>query len=381
MRRTSQRLYSGRIAATVRSLAGVCLPLLILLLSFAIMVVVATTDNWAKPPQSPSSLLPKTVATPTNVARREAEVHFYPFPTNAGLMQPAVDAQGNLWVGEMYANRLARLNPRTGSITTWQPPHGQNGLMTTTTDGQGMVWFVEQGANYIGRFDPVTQTFRVFPLGTMNGRAWGPQDLTFDASGYLWFTAPAAGRIGRLDPATGLIQSWSVPASTSGTTPLPYSLTMSGNGQIWFATLTGGVIGRLDPASGQMKLYALPDPGAQIFALAHDNKGRIWFTEITSGTLGMLDPVTGQMKEQVVPVIAGLPAILYGLAVTKTGDIWFVDNSADALVRYVPDTNQYTFFQLGQADLSPYGLTLDATGHFWFTVGGNAANAVGKIIP
>src|SRR5205807_8101828 len=71
--------------------------------------------------------------------------------TNVGLMQPAVDAQGNVWVGEMATNRLCRLNSHTGEVTTWQPPDARFGIMMTAIDPSGNVWFVEQNANYIGR--------------------------------------------------------------------------------------------------------------------------------------------------------------------------------------------------------------------------------------
>jgi streptogramin lyase len=37
-------------------------------------------------------------------------------------MQPAVDAQGQVWAGEMHVNRLGFLNSRTGAVTSWQPP-------------------------------------------------------------------------------------------------------------------------------------------------------------------------------------------------------------------------------------------------------------------
>src|SRR5216684_7946530 len=140
-----------------------------------------------------------TEGTPVPTARVLAETaqsHLYPFPqSNVGLMQPTVDAQGNVWVGEMFANRLAWLDSHTGIVTTWEPPNGKNGLMSTAIDAHRNIWFVEQGANYIGRFDPVQHTFRIFPLGAVNGRLLGPQDIQFDARGFLWFTAAVGGRI------------------------------------------------------------------------------------------------------------------------------------------------------------------------------------------
>ena len=221
-------------------------------------------------------------STPLPVeAMRAVQQHLYPFPSsNVGLMQPSVDTQGNVWVGEMYANRLARLNSHTGEITTWKPPGGQYDLMTTAVDTQGKVWFVEQGANSIGRFDPLTQSFRIFPLGKASDHPLGPQNLQFDARGFLWFTAVVGGRIGQLDPATGGVRTWTVPPLNAGVSFRPFSLTVTSAGQVWFGDITGGGVGHLDPSTGHITLYHLANAQAEVFSMAHDTKGRIWFTEI-----------------------------------------------------------------------------------------------------
>ncbi len=272
----------------------------------------------AQPATQPIPVVSATPVSTANVFVRAAQVRLYPFPqTNVGLMQPAVDGHGNVWVGEMFANRLARLDSHTGAVTTWEPPNGKNGLMSTTIDVHGKVWFVEQGANYIGRFDPAQQTFRIFPLGTVSGRPLGPQDLQFDAAGKLWFSAAAAGRIGRLDPTTGAIQIWPVPAPAAGIAPAPFSLTVTRDEQVWFGYITGGVVGRLDPATGKVTLYPLADPQAEIFSMAHDTHGRIWFSEIIPGRLGMVDNATGRVTELPVPTVAGHPAALYELIVAQ----------------------------------------------------------------
>ena len=126
--------------------------------------------------------------TAISTSVRIAQRRLYLFSqSNVGLMQPAVDAQGNIWVGEMHSNRLGRLNSHTGVVTSWEPPGARYGIMTTTIDAQGDVWFTEQNANYIGRFDPSHRTFRIFPLGNVNGSPLGPQDLRFDSRGLLWF--------------------------------------------------------------------------------------------------------------------------------------------------------------------------------------------------
>ncbi|GHO82562.1 virginiamycin B lyase [Dictyobacter formicarum] len=312
------------------------------------------------------------VLTPRMTFARPTPVYRYAFgSTNPGLMQPAVDAQGQLWVGEMSANRLARLNRATGQVRTWEPPEGKSGLMTTTIDKAGHVWFVEQNANYLGRFDPATQRFQTFPLGSLHQRPMGPQSVRFDARGQLWFTASSGGALGQLDPLTGRIRTWPVPTPISGAPPIPFSLTVTLAGQVWFGYLTGGTVGQLDPASGHVTLFHLGDPQATIFSMTTDRSGRIWFTELLPGRLGMIDPATNRVTLFSVPSIQNAPPALYGVAAAPDGTIWFADRTASALVRYRPDQAAYTFFALPRAS-APYGLTVDAAGHVWFTSSGSA---------
>jgi virginiamycin B lyase len=313
---------------------------------------------------------------------RTAQRHLYLFSTiDVGLMQPAVDAQDNVWAGEMNTNRLGRLNTQTGVVTSWTPPGALYGIMTTTVDAHGDAWFAEQNANYIGRFDPWQQTFRIFLLGTWQGSPLGPQDLHFDSRGLLWFTAEAAGAIGRLDPRTGVIRIWPVPSPTPKIPSSPYSLTVTPNGQVWFSNFAGGAIGALDPLTGQVILYDLPDPQAQIFSMATDSTGRIWFTEVLPGKLGMFDPTTNTLTELPVPAISRRPPALYELVIDHQDTIWFVDVGSDTLVRYAPGKQTLTFFQLSLPGSAPFGLTLDPAGKLWFTAGGSPADYVGEMAP
>ncbi len=390
---TYNAAHMGRLSArwSARRRRDAWFLLIILLMGIVTIFVLSGTGgrgsgqvNGTPSASSPAPITTASAESGTQAAvaiAHPAQMRLYPFPSNVGLMQPAIDTQGNVWVGEMYANRLARLDSRTGVVTTWEPPNGKNGLMTATVDAHGNIWFVEQGANYIGRFDQKKQTFRAFPLGTSNGRLMGPQDLQFDTSGKLWFTAPVAGRIGRLDPTTGALQTWPVLPPAPRISALPFSLTVTPDGQVWFGDLTGGAVGHLDPATGRITLYHLADPQAQVFSMASDARGRIWFTEIIPGKLGLIDSRTGKITELALPVVAGRPAALYAVVVARTGDVWFVNNGADALVRYAPDKAAYTFFQLSLPSSAPYGLTLDKAARLWFTAAGSSDNLIGKVTP
>lgn len=314
-------------------------------------------------------------AAPTiSLTVRSAQRQLYRFASsNVGLMQPAVDAQGQVCVGEMHANRLGCLDTRTGVVTNWLPPGAQYGIMTTTIDARGDAWFAEQNANYIGRFDPRQQTFRVYPLGTLKGSPLGPQDLHFDGRGLLWFTAAEGEAIGRLDPQSGAIRLWPLPIS-------PSALLLTPSGRVWFGAV--GAIGFLEPASGQIVLSALPNPQAQVFSLAADRRGHLWFTEVLPGKLAMFDPATSTLTELSVPTLPGEnPPALYTLVVDRRGDIWFVDVGANTLVRYGPARHALTFFQLSVPNSAPFGLTADPAGRLWFTAGGSSANYIGEMVP
>jgi virginiamycin B lyase len=367
------------------ALALFALSALLVLLSGCGTLGTDTSTVTAPVPQAQSVRQVRVHLAPTPIISttvRTAQRHLYTFATtNAGLMQPAVDGQGNVWVGEMHANRLGRLNSQTGVVKSWTPPGAQYGIMTTIVDAQGDAWFTEQNANYIGRFDPKQQTFRIFPLGTWKGSPLGPQDLHFDSRGLLWFTAEAGGVIGRLDPETGAIRIWPIPSPASGVPSYPDSLIITPSGRIWFGDYAGGAIGNLDPTTGQITLYDLPDPQVQVFSMAEDTAGRIWFTEVLPGKLGMFDPATNTVTELPVPAISGKPPALYELVIDHQDTIWFVDVGADTLVRYVPGKRTLAFFQLSLPSSAPFGLTLDPAGKLWFTAGGSSANYVGEMSP
>lgn len=325
---------------------------------------------------------PQPLAQPLPSGVVAAHTREYVFSQrDIGLMLPAIDAQGNIWFGEMSANRLARLDPHTNHVSTWQPPNGRYNIMSTAIDTQGNVWFTEQAANYIGKFDPTTQRFTTYPLEVSNGRIAAPQDLQFDRAGMLWFTEINSVKIGRLDPATGAIATWPVPALPGAKQTFPYSLTISGDGGVWFGEISGGAVGRLDPATGAIRLYPLPTPDAQIFSTAADSQGRIWFTELEQGKLGMVDPKTGAVVEKAVPQTLGRAAGLYDVVADASGNVWFACASVNALVRYTPSSDSFSFYQLATPNSAPYGLTLDDGGALWFTAASSPNNYVGTLLP
>ena len=322
-------------------------------------------------------------ATQTNVRVIPAQMHVFPSADpRASLMQPVVDRKGYVWFGEMRANKLARLDPKTGAIREWDPPGGRFGLMMSALGPDDAIWFAEENGGYIGRFDPATERFFTFPLASYSGHSPGPQHLQFDQDGQLWFTLNHSSQIARLDPATGAVRTWDVLPVEGERAPHPYSLAVTPEGIVWFgAALYGGVVGSLDPTSGAVTVHKLSKPTAQITSMVSDKHGNVWFTELQFNRLGHVNTHTGAVTEIPLPEPVGATTGNYALDVTPDGAVWITSFDANAIIRYVPDSNTFTFYTLLIPNSVPFGMVAAPDGTVWFTSDGEPNDYIGHVFP
>ncbi|HEY1387469.1 MAG TPA: hypothetical protein VGF38_02905 [Ktedonobacterales bacterium] len=339
--------------------------------------------------QSPRGIVAAPQPTATQVAIRAnvrvvpAQMHIYPTTDpRASLMQPVVDREGQVWFGEMRANKLARLDLRSGEVREWDHPGGRFGLMMSTLGPDGAVWFTEENSGYIGRFDPTTERFTIFPLAAPSGDSPGPQHLQFDQHGQLWFTLNHSSQIARLDPATGAIRAWDVLPVEGERAPHPYSLAVTPEGIVWFgAALYGGVVGSLDPSSGAVTVHRLGRPTAQITSMASDKRGNVWFTELQFNRLGQINTRTGEVTEIALPEPVGATTGNYALDVAPDGAVWITSFDANAIIRYTPESNAFTFYTLLVPNSVPFGMVVASDGTVWFTSDGEPNDYIGHIFP
>ncbi len=318
-------------------------------------------------------------ATQSSVApaRRDTFTEYAMPHPQSDLMSPALDAQGDIWVGEMGGNRIGRLNPTGNTITEWAPPHGQNGIMGIVTDRQNNVWFAEEAANYIGHFDPEACQFTTYPLPQRNGRAAAPVGVALAMDGTVWFTQFGNSEIGSLHPQTGAITTYPLPISDKNNPPLPYGITIDRQGVVWFTELSGAAIGKLDPATGKISTILLSNTSAQPNTIITAPDGKLWFTEMNTGVLGMIDPVTGALSEHLAPAAYGNVAQLYDVTASASGVLWLASSGANALLRYDPTADAWSKVDLPEPDSAPYGLALGRDGAIWFTEAAPNANRIG----
>jgi virginiamycin B lyase len=274
---------------------------------------------------------PVIVPGPVQVTFREWQV-----PTlGSRPHDPLAMPDGSIWYTGQMANKLGRLDPKTGEIKEYPlktPFSGAHGL---TYDQGGNIWFAANFAGYIGKLDPGTGAITEFKMPDPAAR--DPHTPLFDKDGILWFTLQNANMIGRLDPITGAIKLVSMPEPKTQ----PYGMVFSSDGETIFFDMFGtNKIASIDRKTMAIKEYPLPDTGSRPRRIAITSDDIIWYGDYSRGRLGRLDPKTGKATEYPSP--SGPRTQPYGI--TALNDIiWYVESGVrpNALVRFDPKTETF----------------------------------------
>lgn len=139
----------------------------------------------------------------------------------------------------------------------------------------------------------------------------------------------------------------------------------------------------------QIMAYQMPDPFSTPFGIGVDKKDNIWFTLMTGNSLGVLNPSSNEVKLYRIPSTVGLPDTKWdysskdkkipekttniysvgdpgNLTIDKNGDIWFVMQLGNSVVRFEPDKERFTEFLLETPNSQPYDISSDSKGRIWF---------------
>jgi streptogramin lyase len=240
--------------------------------------------------------------------------------SSAGLSGIATGPDGNLWFTESTANKIGRITPAgvitqfSTGISTGSAPRG------ITAGPDGNLWFTEMSGNRIGRITPAGSVTEFSTGITAASNPWG---ITAGPDGNLWFTERASqGRIGRITTG-GVVSEF----ACSG---LPSGIAAGPDGNLWFAeNANPGFIGRITP-SGTLVEFSTGlthDSGPQDIEAGTD--GSVYFTETKAGgALGRITPAG-----VITQYTSGLSATPYGIATGGDGNIWFTENTGNAVGR------------------------------------------------
>ena len=247
---------------------------------------------------------------------------------------PAVGADGALWFTEQMANKIGRLDPKTGEFKEYPLKATNSGPHGLVEDAQGNIWFTANFAGYVGKLDPKTGDVAEYKMPVE--KADDPHSLIFDGNGMLWFTLQGANMVGLLNPKSGKIELKDVPTENA----LPYGIQMSSKGVPFFCELGTHKIGSIDPKTMAIRDYDLPAE-VRPRRLAIDTQDRVYFSDFKSGHLGRLDPKTGAVKLWDSP--GGAESNPYGITITPDGMVWYSESGVkpNTMVRFDPKAETF----------------------------------------
>ena len=244
---------------------------------------------------------------------------------------PAVGADGALWLTEQMQNKIGRVDPATGAFKEYPLKVENSGPHGLVADREGNIWFTGNFAHYIGKLNPKTGAVTEYQMP--DAKAEDPHTAVFDANGMLWFTVQVGNFVGRLDPKTGKVELKAVPTANSR----PYGIQTNSRGVPIFCEFFTNKLASIDPKTMAIQEYTLPE-GVRPRRIAIDAQDRVYFTDFEKGHLGRLDPKSGETKMWNSPGGAG--ANPYGITITPDGMVWYSESGVkpNTLVRFDPKT-------------------------------------------
>ena len=287
-------------------------------------------------------ILAATIAGFATVASLIVQIKEYEVPTpRSRPHDPAFAPDGSLWYTGQGANKLGRLDPKTGEFKEYPlktPASGPHGLVA---DKEGRIWFTAISGGYIGKLDP--KTSEIAEYRPSDGTEIDPHTPVFDHNGILWFTNEETNYVGRLDPKTGKI------ILTKSPTPhaVPYGIVVTQNNVPFFCEFGTNKLASIDPNTLRIREYTLPAEGARQRRIALGPDGTIYYTDFARGYLGHFDPASGKLlKEWASP--GGTDSEPYGIAITNDGEVWYSESGVkpNTLVRFDPTSESFSTKQI-----------------------------------
>lgn len=301
-----------------------------------------------------------------------AAISEFPLITNSSPVGITTGPDGNLWVAESSADRIARVTP-AGAVTEFTLPASREPLDIASAGG--LVWFTERTGDRIGRLDPNAGSIAGIQASIVEfivpGTGSRPTGIASGPDGNVWFTQPGSDQIGRITPL-GAVTEFAV----SGPGSMPTGIAAGPDNALWFTEAGSHQVGRITTAgvvTNEFKLPALatsrlgaitqgPDgalwildegidyvrrlntsgvesrfpgpPNSGLDGIASGPDGALWLTEARAGKVARMT-TGGALSEYSLPTRAGGPA---DIGLGPDGAMWFSERLAGQVGRITTDT-------------------------------------------
>src|SRR5438132_1324162 len=184
------------------------------------------------------------------------------------------------------------------SIEEWDVPTENSRPHDPAVAPDGALWFTEQRANKLGRLDPRTGQMKEFPLRTPGSGPHGlvadresleiaeyplpdgarPRRLAVAPDGSIFYSDYARGQLGRFNPASRKVEEWPSPG---GAGAKPYGIAVTPDGTVWFSEsgIEPNTLVRFDPRTKKFSSTPIPSGGGVVRNMVATSDGKVYLAE------------------------------------------------------------------------------------------------------
>ncbi len=186
---------------------------------------------------------------------------------------------GTIWFTNQSGS-VGRLDRTSGKIAEYKMSGGPYGL---ALDKQGNVWVCRMSADRLGRIDAKTGQISELFMGAGSR----PRHVAAAPDGSLWVTLYGAGKLAHVDPvAAKVIKEYPMPAGPNGG---PYAVTVDARGRVFASEIEVDTVAMLDPKTEKFQVFKLPSTNVGIRKAIVDAQGRFWYMGSHNGRLGVIE--------------------------------------------------------------------------------------------
>ena len=187
--------------------------------------------------------------------------------------------EGAIWFTSQ-SGYVGRLDRKSGKITEYRMSGGPYGI---ALDKQGNVWVCRMNADRLGKLNPKTGEMSELYMGGGSR----PRRVALAPDGTLWVTLYGVGKLAHVDPASGkVIKEYAMPAGRDGG---PYAVTVDGAGRVFANEIDTDTVAMLDPKTEKFEVFKLPSKNVGIRKAIVDAEGRYWYMGSHNGRLGVIE--------------------------------------------------------------------------------------------
>ncbi|MBA2392706.1 MAG: hypothetical protein H0V70_08160 [Ktedonobacteraceae bacterium] len=296
----------------------------------------------------------------------------------------AFDSTGRVWIatpscdpspqcGSTAPGQMNVYNPQFGAWpVAYKFPTGFGQALFLAFDKLGRVWFPMPMSNSLGMFDPSTNTFNQWAVPTAGSGPWG---VAVDSNGIVWFTEHYVNKIGSFNPSTHQFTE----IATAQPNSQPYGITVDSANNVWF-TENNSSVAQVAEYTAQHVLHEYKirtgsTSGLTPHLITTDQKGDVWWSEGWPGAIGKLviaaavpGTTAGVAEYPYTPTCASCGTHTSGIAVDKSGAVWFTDSLQSVLGTFTPGSSTFSLYNTPTTNSHPHdGLNIDASNNLWFT--------------